>query len=295
MTAVPAFSFEFFPPKTEALEQSLWQAVGQLAALKPAFVSVTYGAGGSTRARTHEIVTHLQERHGLAAAAHLTCVGATREEIDEIARSYWEAGIRHLVALRGDPPAGSTGYAPTPGGYAYAADLVEGLKRVAPFEISVAAYPETHPEAISPEADLENLKRKVEAGAVRAITQFFFDTDAFFRFRDKAVKAGIKVPVIPGILPVSNFARAVDFARRCGTSVPDSIHTLFRDFDTLPTLVRQKLAEDVAVEQCLALKAGGVEQFHFYTLNRAELVTAICGHLGQSVSVDETPRSTAAV
>lgn len=288
-TPVPSVSFEFFPPKTEALEQSLWQAVATLAPLGPRFVSVTYGAGGTTRTRTHDIVTHLQARHGLAAAAHLTCVGATRAEIDAIARSYWESGIRHLVALRGDAPADSGPYQPTPGGYAYAADLVAGLHQVAPFELSVAAYPETHPEAVSPEADLDNLKRKVDAGATRAITQFFFHNEAFLRFRDRAHRAGIRVPLVPGILPIGNFTRTLAFAAQCGAKIPDTFHTLFRDFDTLPLPVRHKVAEEVAAEQCLGLRAAGVDHFHFYTLNRAELTLALCQHLGLSTSATQPP------
>ncbi len=285
----PSVSFEFFPPKTEELERNLWQAVAALAPLKPRFVSVTYGAGGTTRTRTHDIVTHLQERHGLAAAAHLTCVGATRAEIDAIAKSYWDAGIRHLVALRGDAPAGSGPYQPTPGGYAYATDLVAGLHGVAPFELSVAAYPETHPEAVSPEDDLENLKRKVEAGATRAITQFFFLNESFLRFRDRTDKAGIRVPIVPGILPIGNFTRTLAFASQCGARIPDTFHTLFRDFDSLPLPVRHKVAEEVAAEQCLGLRAAGVEHFHFYTLNRAELTLALCQHLGVSIPATLPP------
>ena len=278
-----SISFEFFPPKTEAMERSLWQAVERLAPLHPAFVSVTYGAGGSTRERTHATVQRIQKETGIPAAAHLTCVGATREEINTIARSYWEAGIRHLVPLRGDPPPAADGsfspYVPHPGGYPYAADLVAGLRTVADFEMSVAAYPEGHPEATSLEADLENLKRKVDAGATRAITQFFFDNDIFFRFRDRCVQAGIHVPIVPGILPITNFARTVEFAARCNTTIPDWFAETFTDLDADPE-TRKLVAATMAARQCFALQKHGVEHFHFYTLNRAELVLAICHMLG---------------
>ncbi|HYD30684.1 MAG TPA: methylenetetrahydrofolate reductase [NAD(P)H] [Azospirillaceae bacterium] len=276
-------SFEFFPPKTEKMEQSLWQAVRRLAPLGPKFVSVTYGAGGSTRERTHATVCRLQQETGLVAAAHLTCVGATRDEIDAVARTYWEAGIRHIVALRGDPPAGPDGafaaYVPHSGGYAYAADLVAGLKNAADFEISVAAYPETHPEAPSAAADLDNLKRKVDAGATRAITQFFFDNDAYFRFVDKARKAGITVPIVPGILPITNFARTVEFAGKCNAAIPAAIADAFDGLDDDPE-TRLLIAATVCAEQCKALRAQGVADFHFYTLNRADLTVAICHLLG---------------
>lgn len=283
MTSAPSVSFEFFPPKTEKMEQSLWQAIHRLAPLAPAFVSVTYGAGGSTRERTHNTVCRIQRETGIAAAAHLTCVGATREEIDAVARTYWDAGIRHIVALRGDPPEGAGGlgaaYVPHPGGYAYAVDLVAGLRRVADFEISVAAYPESHPEAPSAGFDLDNLKRKVDAGASRAITQFFFDNGAFLRFRDRAAAAGIAVPIVPGILPITNFARAVEFAGKCGASMPASVADTFEGLDADPD-TRQLVAATVAAEQCKALQAEGVDLFHFYTLNRSELTVAICRMLG---------------
>jgi methylenetetrahydrofolate reductase (NADPH) len=272
-------SFEFFPPKTEQMEQTLWSCVQRLATLRPAFVSVTYGAGGTTRERTHATVARIREETALEPAAHLTCVGASRDEIDAVARRYWQAGIRHIVALRGDPPEGADRYRPHPGGYAYAADLVAGLKQVADFEISVAAYPETHPEATSPRADLDNLKRKVDAGAGRAITQFFFDADHFFRFRDRAAAAGIAVPIIPGILPVTNIAQVRRFAAMCGASVPGWMGELFDGLDDDPE-TRRLVAASVACEQCRALSAGGVGQFHFYTLNRAELTYAICHALG---------------
>lgn len=282
-SGIPSVSFEFFPPKTEKMEQSLWQAIQRLAPLGPSFVSVTYGAGGSTRERTHNTVTRIQKETGIAAAAHFTCVGATRDEIDAIARTYWDAGIRHLVALRGDPPETDGGvgarYVPHPGGYAYAADLVEGMRKVADFEISVAAYPETHPEAPSAQFDLDNLKRKVDAGATRAITQFFFDNDAYFRFLDRCAAAGITVPIVPGILPITNFARAVEFAGKCGASMPKRLAETFDGLDADPE-TRQLVAATVAAEQCQALQARGIEDFHFYTLNRSDLTVAICRMLG---------------
>lgn len=280
-------SFEFFPPKTEKMNETLWQAIHRLAPLRPAFVSVTYGAGGGTRERTHATVTEIQKQTGIPAAAHLTCVAATREEIDAIARAYWEAGIRHIVALRGDPPPrpdgsgglGGLGYEPHPGGYAYAADLVAGLKRVADFEISVACFPETHPEAVSAAADLDNLKRKVDAGATRAISQFFFDPAAFLRFRDTVAARGIDVALVPGIMPILNFAKAAEMGGKCNAHVPDWMRDLFDGLDEAPE-TRQLVAATVAVEQCRFLAKHGVDQFHFYTLNRAELTVAICHMLG---------------
>lgn len=272
-------SFEFFPPRNDEAERSLWAAIQRLAPIGPSFVSVTYGAGGSTRERTHATVLRIRRETPLEPAAHLTCIGATRDEIDAVARRYWTEGIRHLVALRGDPPERGLHYRPYPGGYPYAADLVAGLKRIADFEISVAAYPETHPEAISPETDLANLKRKIDAGASRAITQFFFDTDVYFRFVDKAQTAGITVPIVPGILPVTNFARVVEFAAACGASVPAWLADLFQGLDDDPE-TRRLVAASVAAEQCRLLYEGGVREFHFYTLNRPELVSAICHVLG---------------
>ncbi len=283
MTSALTVSFEFFPPKTEKMEQSLWQAIQRLAPLSPAFVSVTYGAGGSTRERTHNTVCRIQKETGIPAAAHFTCVGATRAEIDAIARTYWDAGIRHLVALRGDPPetAGGVGgqYTPHPDGYAYAADLVEGMKAIADFEISVAAYPQIHPEAPSAQFDLDNLKRKVDAGATRAITQFFFDNDAYFRFLDRCAAAGVTVPIVPGILPITNYARAVEFAGKCNATIPPRMAAAFEGLDDDPE-TRQLVAATIAAEQCQALQAAGVQHFHFYTLNRAELTIAICRMLG---------------
>jgi methylenetetrahydrofolate reductase (NADPH) len=272
-------SFEFFPPKTAQMEETLWSCVQRLAPLQPVYVSVTYGAGGSTRERTHATVVRIRRETALEPAAHLTCVGASREEIDEVARRYWAAGIRHIVALRGDPPEGTSRYEPHPNGYPYAADLVAGLKRVAGFDISVAAYPETHPDAPSPQADIDNLKRKIDAGASRAITQFFFDVDRYFRFLDRVRAAGIHVPIIPGILPVTNFAQVRRFAAMCGASLPPWMADLFEGLDDDPE-TRRLVAASLACEQCRALHAGGVEQFHFYTLNRAELARAICHVLG---------------
>jgi methylenetetrahydrofolate reductase (NADPH) len=271
-------SFEFFPPKTEAMEQLLWQAVKRLEPLGPRFVSVTYGANGSTRERTHHTVRRIEAETSLHAAAHLTCVGALREDVDEVARSYWASGIRHIVALRGDPAPG-TKYAPHPGGYAYAADLIAGLTRIGAFEISCAAYPETHPDAPHAEFDLDNLKRKLDAGATRAITQFFFDIDAFLRFRDRVARAGISAPITPGILPVTNFANVCKFGAACGTRVPVWLAQLFDGLDGDPE-TRKLVAATVAAEQCRRLQEYGVDEFHFYTLNRADLAYAICHILG---------------
>lgn len=275
----PAVSFEFFPPNTEQLQQKLWQAFERLAPLAPRFVSVTYGAGGSTRERTHETVVSIQRELGLVPAAHLTCVGSDKTEIESIAHRYWQAGIRHIVALRGDPPEGEGKFAPHPHGYTCAAELVAGLKKIADFEISVAAHPETHPDAVSAQADLENLKRKQDAGAARGITQFFFDVEVFLRFRDKAAKAGVSMPLVPGILPVTNFRQVRKFAVRCGASVPPALARHFEGLDDDPE-TRMLVAAHVAGEQCRRLQAEGVQEFHFYTLNRAELTRAICHLLG---------------
>jgi methylenetetrahydrofolate reductase (NADPH) len=275
----PRVSFEFFPPKTAPAEASLWQAISGLAPLAPSFVSVTYGAGGSTRERTHATVARIRRETRLEPAAHLTCVGASRAEIDAVARDYWDAGIRHIVALRGDPPAGSPGYQPHPAGYPQAIDLVAGLKRVANFEISVAAYPEVHPEAASAAADVDNLKRKIDAGATRAITQFFFDVECFLRFRDRAAGAGIGAPIVPGILPIVDFAQARKFATACGASVPAWLEAEFAGIGE-DARTRAAAAKRVAVAQCRRLIATGSDVLHFYTLNRAELVAAICGSLG---------------
>jgi methylenetetrahydrofolate reductase (NADPH) len=272
-------SFEFFPPKSDAMAETLWRSIETLAPLKPRFVSVTYGAGGSTRERTHATVERIVKETDLTPAAHLTCVGATREEIDGIARAYWDAGVRHIVALRGDMPEPGQGYCPHPGGYANAAELVAGLKAVAPFEISVAAYPEVHPDSDCPQTDLDNLLRKIDAGADRAITQFFFSADCFLRFRDKVAEVRPGVEVVPGILPVSNVATTRRFAGQCGAAIPEWMDRLFEGLDELPQ-ARQLVAATVAGELCGQLYAGGVRHFHFYTLNRAELAYAICHLLG---------------
>lgn len=275
-----AVSFEFFPPKTEKMEQTLWDAIGTLAPLGPRFVSVTYGAGGSTRERTHATVARIARETGIPAAAHLTCVEASREEVDQVARDYWEAGVRHVVALRGDPPAGpGTAFVPHPAGYANAAELVEGLKRIAPFEVSVAAYPECHPDSADPCADLDNLKRKLDAGATRAITQFFFEPETFFRFRDDAAAAGIDAEIVPGIMPITSFSAVQRMSALCGTAIPAWLADQFRGLDEKPQ-ARQLVAATLAAELCRRLYAGGVRDFHFYTLNRAELSYAICHLLG---------------
>ncbi|MHA1598130.1 MAG: methylenetetrahydrofolate reductase [Alphaproteobacteria bacterium] len=272
-------SFEFFPPATEKAEASLWAAIERLAPLAPSFVSVTYGAGGTTRERTHDTVTRIARETDLEPAAHLTCVGADRGEIDAIARRYWEAGIHHIVALRGDAPDGEGPYRPHPGGYAYASDLVAGLKKIEDFEITVAAYPEVHPDAANAEADLDNLKRKIDAGATRAITQYFFDPDIYLRFLDRVRGAGIDVPIVPGILPVTNFSQVKKFSALCGTSVPDWLADLFEGLDDDPE-TRKLVSASIAAEQCRVLQENGVRDFHFYTINRADLAFAICHILG---------------
>ncbi len=274
----PALSFEFFPPKTDALEAQLWTCIRRLESLTPRFVSVTYGAGGSTQARTHSTVSRIVAETGLVPAAHLTCVGASRGEVDDVARQYWDAGVRHIVALRGDAPAGED-YQPHPDGYAYAADLVEGLRRVADFEVSVAAYPEVHPTAMSADHDIDNLKRKLDAGATRAITQYFFDGTIFLRFLDRALAAGITAPIVPGIMPVSNYAQAAKFSAMCGTSVPGWMGKLFEGTED-DAETRRMIAAIVAAEQVRLLQANGVDEFHFYTLNRADLTYAIAHLLG---------------
>ena len=270
-------SFEFFPPKTEKMNAQLWDAVTTLAPLAPSFVSVTYGAGGSTRERTHATVARIVSEAGLPAAAHLTCVDASRDEIGEVARGYWDAGVRHIVALRGDPADPARGFAAHPDGYAGAAALVAGLRDIAPFEISVAAYPEVHPEAVSADSDIDNLKRKLDAGATRAITQFFFSPEVFFRFRDRLAAAGIDAPLVPGIMPVTNFAAIRRMS--ANTAIPGWMEALFEGLDDHPQ-TRQLVAATVAAELCRRLYAGGVRDIHFYTLNRAELAYAICHMLG---------------
>ncbi len=272
-------SFEFFPPKSDATAETLWSAIKRLEPLGPEYVSVTYGAGGTTRERTHSTVTRIAQETSMAPAAHLTCVGASRDEIDQIAQEYWDAGVKHIVALRGDPQEGADRYEPHRQGYAYASDLVAGLKRIGDFEISVAAYPETHPEAISAQDDLDNLKRKVDAGATRAITQFFFDPEVFLRFLDRARSAGISIPIVPGILPVTNFKQTAKFAKMCGASVPPWMHDLFDALDD-DADTRKLVAASVAAEQCRVLHANGANAFHFYTMNKADLCYAICHIMG---------------
>ena len=276
---IPLVSFEFFPPKSPGMEKTLWQSIQRLAPLQPRFVSVTYGADGSTRDRTHRIVSRIIAETGLRAAPHLTCVGATKEEVQAIARQYWEEGIRDIVALRGDPPAGAEKYEPHPGGYEYGVDLVAGLREVADFEISIAAYPEVHPEAPSAAFDLDNLKRKLEAGATRAITQFFFDVDTFLRFRDTCSEAGITASIVPGILPINKFPQLLRFAAMCGASVPAWLHERFEGLDE-DDQTRQMISASIAIEMAQRMQSEGIDEFHFYTLNRAELTYAICHALG---------------
>ncbi|UZK65903.1 methylenetetrahydrofolate reductase [NAD(P)H] [Sphingomonas sp. M1-B02] len=279
-------SFEFFPPKSEKMEETLWESIQALSPLGPRFVSVTYGAGGTTRERTHNTVARIARETRIPAAAHLTCVDATRDEIDAVAHAYWEAGVRHIVALRGDPSTPGAKYQSHPGGYENAADLVGGLRKLHPFEISVAAYPECHPDSPSAKADLDNLKRKIDAGATRAITQFFFTPEAFFRFRDDAAAAGIDAELVPGIMPVMNYAAVVRMSAMCGTEVPPWMGKLFEGLDDHPG-ARQLVAATLAAELCRKLYAGDVRQFHFYTLNRAELSYAICHLLGVRAKVAE--------
>ncbi|MBT5072709.1 MAG: methylenetetrahydrofolate reductase, partial [Kordiimonadaceae bacterium] len=272
-------SFEFFPPKTEEMERTLWQSIRKLENLNPSIVSVTYGAGGGTRERTHSTVSRILKETSLTPAAHLTCVGATKGEVDDVARAYWDEGVRHIVALRGDMPTIGQSYKPHDLGYENAADLVQGLKKIGDFDISVAAYPETHPDSADVDADIDNLKRKIDAGADRAITQYFFDVDIYFRFMDKVLAAGIDVPIVPGIMPVTNFKMAKNFSERCGTAVPNWLEGLFNGLEDTPE-IRRHIASMVTAEQCLKLYQGGVKNFHFYTLNRAELTYTICHILG---------------
>lgn len=271
-------SFEFFPPKTEKMEAQLWDTFETLAPLGPKFVSVTYGAGGTTRERTHATVAKIARETAIPAAAHLTCVEASKDEIAEVAQAYWDAGVRHIVALRGDAPAGGK-FIAHPDGYQNAAELVAGLKALHDFEISVAAYPEVHPDADCADSDMDNLKRKLDAGATRAITQFFYTPDAYFRFRDAASGAGIAADIVPGIMPVSNFAAIQRMAAMCGTDIPVWMAGLFEGLDEHPQ-ARQLVSATLAAEMCRRLYAGGVRNFHFYTLNRAELSFAICHLLG---------------
>ena len=278
-------SFEFFPPKTPEMEESLWAAIRRLEPLAPDFVSVTYGAGGSTRERTHRTVRRIIEETALKPAAHLTCVEASREEVDEVIREYWAAGVRHVVALRGDPPTGLGGvYVPREDGYANATELTAAITRIAPFEVLVGVYPEKHPESPSLEHDINVLKAKVDAGATRAISQFFFDIDAFLRFVDRVRAAGITIPISPGIMPVSNYKGLVKMAAACGATLPSWLGNLFDGLDGDPD-TRRLIACSIAAEMCAKLEEQGFTDFHFYTLNRADLVYAICRVLG----VRETP------
>ena len=275
-----AVSFEFFPPKTGAMEAALWAAIRKLEPLAPEFVSVTYGAGGTTRERTHATVCRILEETMLIPAAHLTCVAATKEEVDGVIRAYWECGVRHIVALRGDPQSGAgSAYVPHPGGYCNAADLTGGIKRIADFEISVSAYPEKHPESPSFDADLDMLQAKVDAGATRAITQFFFDNDCYWRYLERVRARGISIPIVPGQIPIHNFKQVANFASRCGTSIPAALAERFNDLSDDPETM-ELVATAVAVEQAIDLVRGGVTEFHFYTMNRANLVYAICHLLG---------------
>jgi methylenetetrahydrofolate reductase (NADPH) len=285
-------SFEFFPPKTEEMERTLWEAISRLAPLNPNFVSVTYGAGGSTRERTHATVKRILAETSLVPAAHLTCVAATRDEVDTVVHNYWASGVRHIVALRGDPQGGvGAHYAPHPGGYLNAADLVGGIKRICDAEVSVAAYPEKHPDSPSVAADIDMLKAKVDAGAARAMTQFFFENDLYFRYLDRVRARGIDIPIVPGLFPVQNFKQTKNFAERCGASVPAWLAERFDGLENDPA-TRKLIAAAVAAEQVIDLVDRGVSDFHFYTMNRADLVYAVCHLLGlRPESKEETEQA----
>ncbi|MCI5046812.1 MAG: methylenetetrahydrofolate reductase [NAD(P)H] [Aquisalinus sp.] len=273
-------SFEFFPPKSEKMQTQLWNAVERLAPLNPDFVSVTYGAGGSTRERTHDTVRRIINNTNLHTAAHLTCVEATRDEVNSVLEDYWSAGVRHIVALRGDPPDGVGGtFKQTENGYRNAADLAQGARGLHDFEVTVGCYPEKHPESPDFQLDIELLKQKVDAGATRAITQFFYDNDVYFRFLEKVRAAGINIPVVPGIMPVLNFASLQKMARMCGTTIPAKLLRMFENLDDDPD-TRRMVAATIAAEQCLDLADQGISHFHFYTLNRAEMSFALCHMLG---------------
>lgn len=283
-------SFEFFPPRNEAGEERLWNTLRLLEPFQPYFVSVTYGAGGTTRERTRATVQRIQHHTRLRAAAHMTCVSATREEVLALARTYRDCGIRRIVALRGDPPQGETTFRPDPEGFDCAASLVTALREVDDFDISVAGYPEVHPEATSAEDEIEYLKRKVDAGAQRVITQVFFENEDFLRFRDRAVAAGIDVPIVPGVLPIGNFPGVARFCRSCGASIPDWLDRLFEGLDDDPQATAT-VGAALAAEQCRNLVAEGVDQFHFYTLNRADPTRAVCRMLGILPARDARDRS----
>jgi len=280
-------SFEFFPPKNEKMEKSLWNSISRLKDYNPRFVSVTYGAGGSTRERTHRTVSRILSETHLKPAAHLTCVGASKDEVNQVIEDYWQAGVRHIVALRGDPAEGDDHFKPHPDGYTSSVDLIASIKTMHDFEVSVGCYPEKHPEAASLDADIEFLKRKVDAGATQAISQFFFQSDVFFRFLDKAAAAGINIPILPGILPVTNFKQLTRFAAACGATVPDWMATQFEGLDDEPE-TRSLVSAAIAAEQCRRLYAGGVRDFHFYTLNRADLTYGLCHILGKRIQTPET-------
>lgn len=272
------YSFEFFPPKSEEMEQKLWQTVKELEHLNPEFVSVTYGAGGSTRGRTYSTIQRILQETNLKPAAHLTCVNATRAEINEVAKEYWDAGVKHIVALRGDPPEMNGEYEPHPDGYQYAADLVAGLRKVADFELSVAAYPETHPQAKSADDDLRHLKEKMDAGATRAITQYFFDVNDYLDFADRAAKIGITAPIVPGLMPIGNFAQAVKFSKMCGAKIPVALAKRYEEAGDDAENVAD-ISVETTTDTCLKLAENGLEQLHFYTLNRADLVKRICDNI----------------
>lgn len=276
----PSVSFEFFPPKNEAMEQTLWASIKRLEPLEPEFVSVTYGAGGSTRERTHRTVRRIVDETSLRPAAHLTCVAASRDEVDAVIREYWQAGVRHIVALRGDMPDGpGTPYAPHPDGYANGAELTAGIRAVGDFEVSVSAYPECHPDSADWDTDIDNLARKADAGATRAITQFFFDNALFDAYRERVAARGITLPIVPGIVPIHSFTQVKRFAGMCGASIPERLAERFAGLEDDPE-TRRLVAAHVAAEQVLDLMERGVEQFHFYTMNRAELVFALCHLIG---------------
>jgi len=287
MVLKPEVSFEFFPPHSVEAETQLWKVMEKLVPLSPSFFSVTYGAGGTTRKRTEQVVERIQSALPIPPAAHLTCVDATRNEIDSLAKKWWDAGIQHIVALRGDPPRGTSHYTQQPNGYGNAAELAAGLRQIADFEISVAGYPEKHPDSPSISADIDNLKRKVDAGATRILTQYFFDNSYFYRFRDAALAAGISVPIVPGILPVTNFSKVLEFSKKCATTVPKRIANQFEGLEADPE-TRNMIAASIAIEQCEDLSENGVHAFHFYTLNRAALTYAICWRLGMRPSLNNT-------
>jgi methylenetetrahydrofolate reductase (NADPH) len=272
-------SFEFSPPKTAEAEENLWRCIRRLEPLRPDFVSVTYGAGGSTRDRTHATVKRMVEETSLSPAAHLTCVAHTKNEIAEIVRGYWDAGIRHIVALRGDMPGMAGKYEPHPDGYAATPDLIEGIRKIAPFEISVSAYPERHPDSASEAQDIELLKAKVGAGATRALTQFGFETESLARFRDRVARAGVTVPIVPGIIPTTNIKGIARMAAQAGANVPDWLSRLYDGLDQDPD-TRKLIAATILAEQVEELRAEGFDQFHFYTLNQADLTFAACCLLG---------------